>query len=129
VARDHDNARYVSESVLRIFNRGHLHVIAPCLQLIGDLFADRSTSDFFYPSDQKVLVDILVRELENLPEELAIRHGYLRVLDGLLLSSRDYSEHKHRLPELISVLKRMVASDELDPVSKKNARYIEVQLR
>lgn len=49
------------------------------------LFTTPSTYDYFYLNDLRVLVDILIRNLLDLPEyAAALRHTYLRVLYPLL---------------------------------------------
>ena len=49
------------------------------------LFTTRATYEYFYLNDLKVLLDIIVRNLMDLPEEkTSLRHTYLRVLYPLL---------------------------------------------
>jgi hypothetical protein len=49
------------------------------------LFTTPSTYEYFYTNDLRVLVDILIRNLLDLPEDAsALRHTYLRVLYPLL---------------------------------------------
>jgi len=55
------------------------------LKLMYLLFTTPPTYQFFYTNDLRVLVDILVRNLLDLPEyAAALRHTYLRVLYPLL---------------------------------------------
>lgn len=55
------------------------------LKLMYLLFTTPPTHEYFYTNDLKVLVDILVRNLLDLPEyAAALRHTYLRVLYPLL---------------------------------------------
>lgn len=55
------------------------------LKLLYLLFTTPSTYEYFYTNDLRVLVDILIRNLLDLPEEAtALRHTYLRVLYPLL---------------------------------------------
>jgi len=55
------------------------------LKLMYLLFTTPPTYEFFYTNDLRVLVDILVRNLLDLPEyAAALRHTYLRVLYPLL---------------------------------------------
>lgn len=55
------------------------------LKLMYLLFTTPSTQEYFYTNDLRVLVDILIRNLLDLPEEAtALRHTYLRVLYPLL---------------------------------------------
>ena len=55
------------------------------LKLLYLLFTTPSTYEYFYTNDVHVLVDILIRNLLDLPEEASsLRHTYLRVLYPLL---------------------------------------------
>ena len=55
------------------------------LKLLYLLFTTPPTYEYFYTNDLHVLVDILIRNLLDLPEEAsALRHTYLRVLYPLL---------------------------------------------
>lgn len=55
------------------------------LKLLYLLFTTPLTHEYFYTNDLRVLVDILIRNLLDLPEDAsALRHTYLRVLYPLL---------------------------------------------
>lgn len=55
------------------------------LKLLYLLFTTPSTQEYFYTNDLRVLVDILIRNLLDLPSDAAaLRHTYLRVLYPLL---------------------------------------------
>lgn len=55
------------------------------LKLLYLLFTTPTTYEYFYTNDLRVLVDILLRNLLDLPEEASsLRHTYLRVLYPLL---------------------------------------------
>ena len=55
------------------------------LKLLYLLFTTPPTYEYFYTNDLRVLVDILMRNVLDLPEEAAaLRHTYLRVLYPLL---------------------------------------------
>lgn len=55
------------------------------LKLLYLLFTTPSTQEYFYTNDLRVLVDILIRNLLDLPSDaVALRHTYLRVLYPLL---------------------------------------------
>lgn len=80
------------------------------LKLLYLLFTTPSTQEYFYTNDLRVLVDILIRNLLDLPEEaLALRHTYLRVLYPLLAHTQlRYPPHYKRdeIRKLLSVLVR-----------------------
>ncbi|PWN20497.1 hypothetical protein BCV69DRAFT_277712 [Microstroma glucosiphilum] len=55
------------------------------LKLLYLLFTTKETAHYFYTNDLRVLVDVFIRELSDLPEESeSLRHTYLRVLHPLL---------------------------------------------
>ncbi|EHY58586.1 hypothetical protein ABEF92_008015 [Exophiala dermatitidis] len=68
------------------------------LKLLYLLFTTPSTYEYFYTNDLRVLVDILLRNLLDLPEEaVSLRHTYLRVLYPLLEHTQlQYPPHYKR---------------------------------
>ncbi|MCJ1461899.1 hypothetical protein MMC07_000498 [Pseudocyphellaria aurata] len=55
------------------------------LKLLFLLFTDAATVEYFYTNDLRVLVDVIIRNLLDLPaENISLRHTYLRVLAPLL---------------------------------------------
>ncbi|OAT03662.1 hypothetical protein BDBG_00357 [Blastomyces gilchristii SLH14081] len=80
------------------------------LKLLYLLFTTPPTYEYFYTNDLRVLVDILIRNLLDLPEEAAaLRHTYLRVLYPLLAHTQlRYPPHYKReeLRKLLGILVR-----------------------
>jgi len=78
------------------------------LKLLFLIFTTPSTFEYFYTNDLRVLVDILIRNLLDLPEEAApLRHTYLRVLYPLLAHTQlKYPPHYKRdeVKKLLSTL-------------------------
>jgi hypothetical protein len=78
------------------------------LKLLYLIFTTPPTYEYFYTNDLRVLVDILIRNLLDLPEEaLALRHTYLRVLYPLLAHTQlKYPPHYKRdeLKRLLGIL-------------------------
>jgi hypothetical protein len=55
------------------------------LKLLYLLFTTKATQDYFYTNDLRVLLDVIIRNLLDLPNELiSLRHTYLRVLHPLI---------------------------------------------
>ena len=48
-------------SVHRAFNHSLAAELTPCLAALAALFSSPASADFFYPNDQKVIIDVLVR--------------------------------------------------------------------
>lgn len=82
------------------------------LKLLYLIFTTPSTYEYFYTNDLRVLVDILIRNLLDLPEEaVALRHTYLRVLYPLLAHTQlKYPPHYKR-DELKKVLRILVRGE------------------
>lgn len=80
------------------------------LKLLYLIFTTPSTYEYFYTNDLHVLVDILIRNLLDLPEEAsALRHTYLRVLYPLLAHTQlKYPPHYKReeLKKVLNILGR-----------------------
>ncbi|PGH04394.1 hypothetical protein GX51_03553 [Blastomyces parvus] len=80
------------------------------LKLLYLLFTTPPTYEYFYTNDLRVLVDILIRNLLDLPEEAAaLRHTYLRVLYPLLAHTQlRHPPHYKReeLKKLLGILVR-----------------------
>jgi hypothetical protein len=78
------------------------------LKLLYLIFTTPSTYEYFFTNDLHVLVDILIRNLLDLPEEAAaLRHTYLRVLYPLLAHTqlRQPPHYKrHELRRLMNIL-------------------------
>ena len=85
------------------------------LKLLYLIFTTPSTYEYFYTNDLHVLVDILIRNLLDLPEEAsALRHTYLRVLYPLLAHTQlKYPPHYKRdeLLRMLNILVRGQFSD------------------
>ncbi|KAK2738556.1 hypothetical protein FQN57_006978 [Myotisia sp. PD_48] len=96
------------------------------LKLLYLLFTTPSTYEYFYTNDLRVLVDILIRNLFDLPEDAsALRHTHLRVLYPLLAHTQlRYPPHHKReeLRDLLTILIRgrwsgAEESDEYDTIA------------
>ena len=79
------------------------------LKLLYLLFTTPATYEYFYTNDLRVLVDVMIRNLLDLPDDIrALRHTYLRVLYPLLIHTQLCSEGYKRsaLRDVLSVLGR-----------------------
>ncbi|KLJ10248.1 hypothetical protein EMPG_14361 [Blastomyces silverae] len=75
------------------------------LKLLYLLFTTPPTYEYFYTNDLRVLVDILIRNLLDLPEEAAaLRHTYLRVLYPLLAHTQLRHPPHYKRDELRKLL-------------------------
>ncbi|KAI9368742.1 hypothetical protein BJX61DRAFT_522596 [Aspergillus egyptiacus] len=79
------------------------------LKLLYLIFTTPSTYEYFFTNDLHVLVDILIRNLLDLPEEAsALRHTYLRVLYPLLAHTQLRLPPHYKRDELKRMLSLLV---------------------
>src|ERR1700712_5633248 len=75
------------------------------LKLLYLLFTTRATHEYFYTNDLRVLLDVIIRNLLDLPNELiSLRHTYLRVLYPLLAYTQLNSPPHYKKDEITKVL-------------------------
>jgi len=134
VAERGTGLRTFSENVAAMFNRGGADDIRegpnPAMQLVllkffFLVFSRRATADMFYPNDLKVVVEILLRELADLPRDKAVhRQGYLQVLRNLLLMSPYRQQGKYRKADVRRALETVWMDEELDDTTRAVAEQI-----
>lgn len=79
------------------------------MKLLYLIFTTPSTYEYFFTNDLHVLVDILIRNLLDLPEEAsALRHTYLRVLYPLLAHTQLRLPPHYKRDELRRLLSILV---------------------
>ena len=82
------------------------------LKLLYLLFTTRATYEYFYTNDLRVLVDVIIRNLLDLPNELmSLRHTYLRVLYPLLAHTQLNQPSHYKRDEIRKVLALLAGSD------------------
>ncbi|KAL3426175.1 hypothetical protein PVAG01_02966 [Phlyctema vagabunda] len=75
------------------------------LKLLYLLFTTRATHEYFYTNDLRVLLDVIIRNLLDLPNELvSLRHTYLRVLYPLLAHTQLCEPPHYKRDEILKVL-------------------------
>ncbi|CAI7617118.1 unnamed protein product [Penicillium manginii] len=98
------------ENIILLINReAETSLQLLTLKLLYLIFTTPSTYEYFFTNDLHVLVDILIRNLLDLPEEAsALRHTYLRVLYPLLAHTQLQSPPHYKRDELRRVLSMLV---------------------
>lgn len=100
------------------------------LKLLYLIFTTPNTYEYFFTNDLHVLVDILIRNLLDLPEEAtALRHTYLRVLYPLLAYTqlRNPPHYKREeLRKLLNILVRGQVSYDHESEQEKILHFEEV---
>ncbi|KAI8348572.1 hypothetical protein B0O80DRAFT_180673 [Mortierella sp. GBAus27b] len=104
------------ENLIFMLNRAEEATLqTQILKLLFLFFTSPKThlNEFFYTNDLYVLVDVMIRELWNLPEEQEdLRNVYLRVLGPLLKNTQLRQERAtYKRAELIRVLGQLGGND------------------
>ncbi|KAH3910734.1 hypothetical protein HBI56_188970 [Parastagonospora nodorum] len=99
------------------------------LKLLYLLFGNSSTAEYFYTNDLHVLVDVILRNLIDLPHDSpaasALRHTYLRVLHPILLHSQISKPPHYKREELLRLLHLLVSSGtHFAPVDETTQRLV-----
>ncbi|OKL63705.1 hypothetical protein UA08_00643 [Talaromyces atroroseus] len=100
------------ENIILLLNReGETSLQLLTLKLLYLIFTTPSTYEYFYTNDLRVLVDILIRNLLDLPgEAIALRHTYLRVLYPLLAHTQLKNPPHYKCDEIRKTLSILVHS-------------------
>lgn len=76
------------------------------LKLLYLLFTTSGTYEYFYTNDLRVLLDVIIRNLMDLPDEkISLRHTYLRVMYPLLAHTQLNQPPYYKQDEIFRVLK------------------------
>ncbi|RDA93394.1 hypothetical protein CP533_2007 [Ophiocordyceps camponoti-saundersi (nom. inval.)] len=82
------------------------------LKLLYLLFTTKATYEYFYTNDLRVLVDVIIRNLMDLPDEkMSLRHTYLRVMHPLLAYTQLCQPPHYKRDEVLRVLSILRGSD------------------
>ncbi|KAI9834259.1 MAG: hypothetical protein M1819_003097 [Sarea resinae] len=116
------------ENIILLLNReSETSLQLLILKLLYLLFTTRSTYEYFYTNDLHVLVDVMIRNLLDLPEEsAALRHTYLRVLYPLLAHTQLKNPPHYKREEIMKVLYMMtnVRSAHFAPMDETTIRLV-----
>lgn len=98
------------------------------LKLLYLLFTTRATHEYFYTNDLRVLLDVIIRNLLDLPNELvSLRHTYLRVLYPLLSHTQLSQPPYYKREEINKVLSILTGSGNAhwEPADETTLRLVE----
>ncbi|KAG0231091.1 hypothetical protein BGW42_000508 [Actinomortierella wolfii] len=105
------------ENIIFILNRAGKYIHQETslrmliLKLLYLIFTAPRLYEFFYTNDLHVLVDVIIRELWDLPEEEeSLRHAYLRVM-GPLLTNTQLRRATYKRAEIVRVLRELGGGD------------------
>ncbi|CCO36564.1 putative protein C24C6,10c [Rhizoctonia solani AG-1 IB] len=95
------------------------------LKMLYLLFTTPGTHEYFYTNDLRVLVDVFIRELGNLPEESeSLRHTYLRVLHPLVTNTQ-LKTNPYKRAELRQTLLSLISHADIRDVNATTRRLVE----
>ncbi|CAD6890148.1 unnamed protein product [Tilletia controversa] len=122
------------ENLIFMLNRASSDAEDICMQLLVLkllylLFTTKDTAHYFYTNDLKVLVDVFIRELSDLPDESeSLRHTYLRVLHPLLTNTQ-LCTVPYKRPQIRRLLLALVSQEHIRDVSATTKRLVDRCLR
>jgi hypothetical protein len=98
------------------------------LKLLYLVFTTPATYEYFYTNDLRVLLDVIIRNLLDLPNELvSLRHTYLRVLHPLLAHTQLNQAPHYKRDEIIKVLSILERSSDAhwEPADETTVRLVD----
>lgn len=100
------NFRTFGENIILLLNREtETSLQLLILKLLYLLFTTKNTYEYFYTNDLRVLLDVIIRNLLDLPDEsMSLRHTYLRVLYPLLAHTQLSHPPHYKREEILKVL-------------------------
>lgn len=124
------SSKTFGENVIFMLNRAENTPEGLCLQLLilkilYLLFTTPGTQEYFFTNDMRVLLDVFVRELVDLPEEHeALRHTYLRVMFPLL-SHTQIRRDPYKRPQIRLILQSLISNDHIHDINSTTRRLVE----
>lgn len=99
------------------------------LKVLYLLFGNPTTAEYFYTNDLHVLIDVILRNLIDLPSDSpaanALRHTYLRVLHPILANSQISKPPHYKRDEILRLLHVLVTSgSHFAPVDETTQRLV-----
>lgn len=87
------------------------------------IFSNTETNKLFYLNDIKIIVDIMIRQLNDLQLQVSeyLVNIYLRVLQCMLVNT-DLSQHHYKILELKGVLNYLVQNEEASDKTRRLAK-------
>lgn len=123
------NSKTFGENLIFILNRLSITNDDVCfkllvLKVLFLLFTTIRTQDYFYTNDLKVLIDVFLREISDLPDEFEVlRNTYLRVLYPLLDNSQA-KFGKYKIDEIFNMLLSLIKQTNYFDVSPTTLRLV-----
>jgi hypothetical protein len=99
------------------------------LKVLYLVFGNPTTAEYFYTNDLHVLIDVILRNLIDLPSDSpaanALRHTYLRVLHPILSNSQISKPPHYKREEVLRLLRLLITSgNHFAPVDETTLRLV-----
>lgn len=121
--------RTFGENIILLLNREtETSLQLLILKLLYLLFTTKATYEYFYTNDLRVLLDVIIRNLMDLPDEkMSLRHTYLRVLYPLLAHTQLNQPPHYKHDEILRLLKILRGSQNAHfaPADETTLRLVE----
>ncbi|KAH0441872.1 hypothetical protein CcaCcLH18_01732 [Colletotrichum camelliae] len=121
--------RTFGENIILLLNREtETSLQLLILKLLYLLFTTKATYEYFYTNDLKVLLDVIIRNLMDLPDEkISLRHTYLRVLYPLLAHTQLSHPPHYKRDEVIKVLRILggLGNSHFAPADETTVRLVD----
>lgn len=127
----HKGSSYMTfgENIILLLNREtETSLQLLILKLLYLLFTTNATYEYFYTNDLRVLLDVIIRNLLDLPNEfVSLRHTYLRVLYPLLAHTQLKEPPHYKRDEVVKVLSILGGSGNAhwEPADETTIRLVE----
>ncbi|KAI1784041.1 hypothetical protein LXA43DRAFT_249225 [Ganoderma leucocontextum] len=115
------------ENLIFMLNRADRTAEDLCMQLLVLkllylLFTTKAMAEYLYTNDLCVLVDVFLREINNIDEDNeSLRHTYLRVLHPLLTKTQ-LRNMPYKRPQIVRTLESLIENEKIrdvDPTTKR----------
>ncbi|OLN94277.1 Protein dip1 [Colletotrichum chlorophyti] len=124
-----DLFRTFGENIILLLNREtETSLQLLILKLLYLLFTTKATYEYFYTNDLKVLLDVIIRNLMDLPDEkISLRHTYLRVLYPLLAHTQLSHPPHYKRDEILKVLRILggLGNSHFAPADETTVRLVD----
>ncbi|KAL7958452.1 hypothetical protein V8C34DRAFT_304850 [Trichoderma compactum] len=98
--------RTFGENIILLLNREtETSLQLLILKLLYLLFTTKATYEYFYTNDLRVLLDVFIRNLMDLPDErMSLRHTYLRIMYPLLAHTQMNQPPHYKKDEILRLI-------------------------
>ncbi|KAJ1975688.1 pre-rRNA processing [Dimargaris xerosporica] len=125
ICRERDNCMTFAENLIFILNREvDPDTTLLILDFIHTIVTTPGSYTLFFTNDLRVLIDVIIRELHNLPSDAdGLRLAYLRLVAPIILNTQ-YCQIRHKAAHLATLLRALTSQRSLATASPALRRTI-----